>query len=140
MTADRLHRFVLDTWQYFLHRAFHTNKWLYKNFHSWHHRLYVPYSFGALYNHPIEGLVLDSLGTIIASLCAGFSTRQDLVFFTVSTAKTIDDHCGFKLPFDPFQLLFPNNADYHDIHHQQFGIKKNFSQPYFTHWYGCLSH
>lgn len=112
------YRFVLDTWQYFLHRAFHTNKFLYKHFHSVHHRLYVPYSFGALYNHPLEGLVLDSLGTIVASLCAGFSTRQDLLFFTISTAKTIDDHCGFKLPYDPLQLLFPNNADYHDIHHR----------------------
>lgn len=32
------------------------------------------------------------------------------------------------------QMLWGNNAAYHDIHHQQFGIKKNFSQPYFTHW------
>lgn len=36
----------------------------------------------------------------------------------------------FSLP----QWLPGNNADYHDIHHQQFGIKKNFSQPYFVHW------
>lgn len=38
------------------------------------------------------------------------------------------------LPWDPLQMLFGNNVAYHDIHHQQFGIKKNFSQPYFTHW------
>lgn len=31
-------------------------------------------------------------------------------------------------------MFFGNNAAYHDIHHQQFGIKANFSQPYFTHW------
>lgn len=43
------------------------------------------------------------------------------------------------LPFDPLQVLFGNNAAYHDIHHQQFGIKKNFSQPYFTHWDTILS-
>jgi sphinganine C4-monooxygenase len=30
--------------------------------------------------------------------------------------------------------LFGNNVAYHDIHHQHYGIKKNFSQPYFTHW------
>lgn len=38
------------------------------------------------------------------------------------------------LPWDPLQFLFGNNVSYHDIHHQHFGIKKNFSQPYFTHW------
>lgn len=53
-------------------------------------------------------------------------------------------------------MLFANNADYHDIHHQSFGIKSNFScvgrsaraltsclltlvpyafrQPFFTRW------
>jgi sterol desaturase/sphingolipid hydroxylase (fatty acid hydroxylase superfamily) len=39
-----------------------------------------------------------------------------------------------SFPFDPLQALFGNNAAYHDIHHQQFGIKRNYSQPYFTHW------
>jgi sphinganine C4-monooxygenase len=27
-----------------------------------------------------------------------------------------------------------NNAAYHDIHHQSWGIKTNFSQPFFTVW------
>lgn len=27
-----------------------------------------------------------------------------------------------------------NNAEYHDIHHQSWGIKTNFSQPFFTVW------
>ncbi|KNZ60666.1 C4-hydroxylase [Puccinia sorghi] len=126
--------FVLDTWQYFWHRAFHINQFLYKHIHSVHHRLYCPYSFGALYNHPLEGFILDTLGAVIAHLVSGMSVRQATVLFGISTAKTVDDHCGLALPFDPFQHLFGNNAAYHDIHHQQFGIKKNFSQPYFVHW------
>jgi sphinganine C4-monooxygenase len=113
---------------------FHVNKWLYRTFHSWHHRLYVPYAFGALYNHPVEGVLLDSLGTLIGRFLAGMSTRQDLLLFTFATLKTVDDHCGYSLPFDPLQLLFSNNADYHDIHHQTIGIKKNFAQPFFIHW------
>jgi sphinganine C4-monooxygenase len=96
----------------------HVNKWFYKRFHSWHHRLYVPYAFGALYNHPVEGFVLDSLGAALAEYLTGLTTRQALVLFTVSTFKTVDDHCGYKLPFDPLQLMCSNNADYHDIHHQ----------------------
>lgn len=108
----------MDTWQYFLHRGFHTNKYLYRTFHSVHHRLYVPYAFGALYNHWLEGLVLDSLGAVVSHYLTAMSVRQAILLFTVSTLKTVDDHCGYALPFDPFQVLFPNNASYHDIHHQ----------------------
>lgn len=127
-------RVVLDTWQYFLHRAMHLNQFLYKHLHSVHHRLYVPYAFGALYNHPIEGFLLDTLGALLSETCAGLSVRQSVFFFTLSTCKTVDDHCGYRLPFDPLQLFSGNTADYHDIHHQVIGIKSNFSQPWFVHW------
>jgi len=130
--------FVIDTWQYFLHRGMHMNAWLYKQLHSVHHRLYVPYAFGALYNHPIEGLLLDTLGAAIAESLAGMSTREAIMLFTISTLKTVDDHCGYRLPFDPLQLMSGNNADYHDIHHQVIGIKSNFSQPFFVHWDALL--
>jgi sphinganine C4-monooxygenase len=103
-------------------------------FHSRHHRLYVPYAYGALYNHPVEGFLLDTLGTGVAFLISGMTTRQSMWFFTCSTIKTVDDHCGYALPFDPLQHITSNNAGYHDIHHQSWGIKTNFSQPFFTFW------
>lgn len=55
-------------------------------------------------------------------------------FFTCSTIKTVDDHCGYAFPWDPLQHFTNNNAAYHDIHHQSWGIKTNFSQPFFTFW------
>ncbi|KAJ2907188.1 hypothetical protein MKZ38_006482 [Zalerion maritima] len=124
----------VDTWQYILHRTMHTNTWLYTTFHSRHHRLYVPYAYGALYNHWFEGFLLDTLGTGLAFKVAGMTTRQGLVFFTCSTIKTVDDHCGYALPWDPIQHITSNNAAYHDIHHQSWGIKTNYSQPFFTFW------
>ncbi|GJN88605.1 hypothetical protein Rhopal_001571-T1 [Rhodotorula paludigena] len=126
--------FILDGWQYMMHRSAHQVTFLYRTVHSWHHRLYVPYAFGALYNHPLEGFMLDTVGTAIAHEIAGLSIRQDVLFFTISTLKTVDDHCGFAFPWDPFQHLFGNNADYHDIHHQVAGLKKNYSQPWFISW------
>jgi sphinganine C4-monooxygenase len=126
--------FIIDTWQYFWHRGMHMNKWAYKHFHSWHHRLYVPYAYGALYNHPLEGFILDSLGAALAEAASFMSVRQATLLFVVSTLKTVDDHCGYKLPFDPIQWFTTNDADYHDIHHQIIGIKSNFSQPFFVHW------
>lgn len=129
-----MHRFILDGWQYGWHRYFHINTFLYRHIHSWHHRLYVPYAYGALYNHPIEGFVLDTAGAAVAHKLVGFTTREATIFFFVSSAKTVDDHSGFAIPWDPLQFCFANNTDYHDIHHQIAGLKKNFSQPYFIHF------
>ena len=125
---------ILDTYEYFVHRAMHMNKFLYTTLHARHHRLYVPYAYGALYNTPMEGFLLDTLGTCIAYLATGMTVRQGLVFFTCATIKTVDDHCGYAFPWDPLQHLTSNNAAYHDVHHQSWGIKTNFSQPFFTFW------
>lgn len=78
--------------------------------------------------------MLDTLGTGVAYMVAGMTPRQGLLFFTGSAMKTVDDHCGYTLPWDPLQLITSNNAGYHDIHHQSWGIKTNFSQPFFTFW------
>jgi sphinganine C4-monooxygenase len=100
-------------------------------FHSRHHRLYVPYAYGALYNHPVEGFVMDTLGAGLSYLITGMTMRQSMWFFTTSTVKTVLDHSGYEFPYDPLQWVFPNNAAYHDIHHQSWGIKNNFAQPFF---------
>jgi sphinganine C4-monooxygenase len=102
--------------------------------HARHHRLYVPYAYGALYNHPVEGFLLDTLGASLSYKIAGMSPRQGICFFTGSSLKTVDDHCGYAFPWDPLQHITSNNAAYHDIHHQSWGIKTNFSQPFFTFW------
>lgn len=125
---------VLDTWQYFMHRYMHHNKFLYRHIHSQHHRLVVPYAFGALYNHPIEGLLLDTIGGALSFLLSGMSPRASIFFFSFATIKTVDDHCGLWLPGNLFHILFRNNSAYHDIHHQLYGSKYNFSQPFFVMW------
>lgn len=125
---------IIDTWQYWLHRTMHTNKALYRRFHSRHHQLYVPYSYGALYNDPVEGFLLDTAGTGLAAIITGLLPREELFLYTFATMKTVDDHCGYRFPWDPFQFFFPNNALYHDIHHQNWGFRSNYSQPFFTFW------
>jgi sphinganine C4-monooxygenase len=77
---------------------------------------------------------LDTLGTGIAYMVTGMTVRQGMWFFTCSTIKTVDDHCGYAFPWDPLQHITSNNAAYHDVHHQSWGIKANFSQPFFTFW------
>lgn len=125
---------VMDTWQYFVHRYMHENKFLYKHIHSLHHRLIVPYAYGALYNHPLEGLLLDTVGGALSFLVSGMSPRTSIFFFSFATIKTVDDHCGLCLPGNLFHVLFRNNTAYHDIHHQLYGTKYNYSQPFFVMW------
>ncbi|PGH00563.1 hypothetical protein AJ79_08166 [Helicocarpus griseus UAMH5409] len=126
--------FAFDSWQFLVHYTMHKNKWLYRNMHSRHHRLYVPYAFGAQYSHPGEAFINDHIGSAFTFKIARLSTRQAAYFFTVAMLKSVDDHCGYRLPWDPFTLLTDNNSAYHDIHHQTWGMKSNFSQPFTSFW------
>ena len=86
--------FILDAWEYWIHRFMHVNKFLYRHIHIRHHRLYVPYAYGALYNHPLEGLILDTVGTAIAMKIACLTLREAMFFFVFATMKT-----GILIPF-----------------------------------------
>ncbi|KAK8522907.1 hypothetical protein V6N12_056600 [Hibiscus sabdariffa] len=125
---------VHDTYQYFVHRCLHQNKFLYKHVHSKHHRLIVNYAYGAFYNHPVEGFLLDVIGSPLAIYVSGMSPLTSAVFSSFSIMKSVDDHCGFWIPWNPFQMLFTNNVAYHDVHHQLYGGKYNFAQPFFPFW------
>ncbi|KAJ3058121.1 hypothetical protein HK102_010681, partial [Quaeritorhiza haematococci] len=119
---------MIDTYQYWVHRAMHVNKFLYRNFHSVHHQLTVPFAYGALYNHPVEGFLLDTVGGAIPTALMDMHPWTATILYSVATLKTVDDHCGYAWPWDPFHTLFPNNASYHDVHHWGKGRLYNFSQ------------
>ncbi|MBA0682227.1 hypothetical protein Goari_023962 [Gossypium aridum] len=125
--------FVFDTYQYFLHRYLHQNKFLYKHLHSKHHRLVVSYPFGAIYSHPIEGLLFDIIGGTMAIYISGMSPLTS-AFSSFCNMKSVNDHFGLMLPWNPFHIFFTNNTAYHDLHHQLYGGKYNFSQPFFSIW------
>ncbi|KAH7688778.1 sphinganine C4-monooxygenase protein [Dioscorea alata] len=125
---------VLDVWQYFGHRYMHVNKFLFKHIHSKHHALVVPYAWGSLYNHPLEGLILDTVGGSLAFLLSGMTPRTSICFFSFTTIKALDMHSGLFLKWNPLQVCFRNNVAYHDIHHQLKGNKYNYAQPFFVFW------
>jgi len=77
---------------------------------------------------------MDTAGAGLAYKVTFMTPRMGMGYFVCSMIKTVDDHCGYALPWDPLQHLTSNNAAYHDIHHQSWGIKTNFSQPFFTFW------
>jgi sphinganine C4-monooxygenase len=116
----------METWQYWLHRLFHTFHFLYRHLHSWHHQIYVPYAFAALYAHPIEALLLNIFGAALGFSLPHLTTRMGIVLFVGSTCKAVDDHSGYRWPrFGPrevfclnlFQCVFGENSEFHDLHH-----------------------
>ncbi|KAJ1287992.1 hypothetical protein BS78_02G054000 [Paspalum vaginatum] len=124
-----------DLWHYAWHRTLHANRFLYRNLHSWHHRLVVPYAFGALYGHPVKGFVADTVGGMAAFLVSGMSPCASILFFSLCTVKAIDNHCGLALPAADYLLSgFWNSAAYHDVHHQLCGRQHNYSQLFFVMW------
>ncbi|KAJ3084600.1 hypothetical protein HDU99_010342 [Rhizoclosmatium hyalinum] len=125
---------LLDTYQYWMHRWMHVNRALYKRFHSVHHELTVPFAYGALYNHPVEGFLMDTVGGAIPSLILNMHPWTSAIFYSISTLKTVDDHCGYAWAWSPARLFNSNGAEYHDIHHWGKGVMYNFSQPYYTFW------
>ena len=124
---------MLDGWLYWMHRLFHRNRFLYQ-FHAWHHSIHAPYAFSAMYNHPVEGVLLDLTSGALPLLLLRMDARVAAALFTLTNVKIVDDHCGYALPWDLLQRLFPNNARFHDLHHVPKFARFNLSQPFFTHW------
>ena len=91
--------------------------------HAHHHRLYVPYAFGAFYNTLSEAFIVDTIGTTLSLMLSGLTIRQAMWFNTISVMKGVDDHSGYRLPWDPLQWWNEQNTAFHDVHHQSWGIK-----------------
>ncbi|KAL8838448.1 MAG: hypothetical protein Q9170_002123 [Blastenia crenularia] len=128
---------VVDTYFYFTHRLCHVNRTLYRIVHAQHHRIYVSYAYGAVYAHWLETLFLDILSFVLAGKIAQLSPRQSMLFGSAATIKTIGDHCGYVFPWDPLRWLNGNGARFHDLHHQSWGLKYNFS-TYTVFWDNLL--
>uniref|UniRef100_A0A1D1YJB9 aldehyde oxygenase (deformylating) n=1 Tax=Anthurium amnicola TaxID=1678845 RepID=A0A1D1YJB9_9ARAE len=125
---------IMDAWEYFFHRLTHEIKFLYKHVHAMHHRMVVPYSFGAQYIHPIDAFFGNMVEGAIAITVTGMSPRTATVLFSLLVVKAIDDHCALWFPNNPIHRFFTNNAAYHAIHHQHYGIKYNYSGYYLATW------
>ncbi|KAM3229042.1 hypothetical protein ACQJBY_060142 [Aegilops geniculata] len=126
---------LYDVYRYAWHRLAHRSRFLYRHLHSWHHRLVVPYAFGAKYGHPVEALIADTAGASLAILTSGMSSspRATAVFLSLCNIKGIDNHCGLCLLPRRLQSLW-NGAAYHGVHHLPRGVRYNFSDLFFVTW------
>lgn len=77
-----------------------------------------------------------SLGLFAAAnpLLLGCHPLTELAFFLVNIWLSVEDHCGYDLPWATHRLVplgLYGGARHHDLHHLK--SKYNYA-PYFTHW------
>ena len=73
---------------------------------------------------------MDTVGTTLSLALSGLTTRQTMWFTTMSALKGVDDHGGYRLPYNPLQWLGQQDAAFHDVHHQSWGIRVSYSVSY----------
>lgn len=122
---------LVDTYQYWMHRWMHQIRFMYKHVHSVHHEIMNPYALAALYNHPVEAILMDIGGTGAAIHLLGMCPVTQVVFVCLLTTKTVCDHSGYDLPWDRW---ISNTSAYHFRHHKLSGMRFNLQQPLFVFW------
>ncbi|XP_060884651.1 cholesterol 25-hydroxylase-like protein [Labrus mixtus] len=117
------------TWHLLHHRV----PWLYRNFHKVHHTYTSTSALTTEHSGAWETL---SLGFFAAStpLLLGVHPLTELAFFLLNIYLSVEDHCGYDLPWATHRLVpfgLYGGARHHDLHHLK--SKYNYA-PYFTHW------
>jgi sterol desaturase/sphingolipid hydroxylase (fatty acid hydroxylase superfamily) len=121
---------------YWAHRFFH-HPLLYKKIHKIHHEFVTPTAIAALYAHPLEFIIANSLPVMAGPflLCAlGLPVHIGTLWLwlVIRVLETLDGHSGydFRLWF-PHKLIYGAGARPHDAHHSKFN--GNFAS-FFHHW------
>lgn len=119
---------LLDTVEYWLHRAYHTPL-LYARLHKQHHELKLPYSYGALYNG--AEVVLTAPALFGAFYAGGLAYREMLVVTALSYACTVGQHT-----YTGAADAVHQHSAHHWLHHAT-SQRHNYAQP-FTDWWDVL--
>jgi lathosterol oxidase len=121
-----LHIIFDETFTYWIHRIFHTNKFLYKNLHKIHHKSIDITPFSGFSFHPFDAF-LQAVPTFTS--CYFFPLNYNiLLFFSLMTsAWAISIHDN--IPALPIKLFL--YSTHHTIHHEM-GIGKFRNYGKFT--------
>lgn len=117
-----------DFLYYWMHRSFHTNKWLLKHVHSVHHRVRNTCAINGNYMHWIEFVATASL-MLLGPILLQAHLYVVWVWVIIRQIEAVDGHSGYDISWNPLHHLpVYQGPAYHDFHHARF--KGNYA--------GCL--
>ena len=112
----------IDTVEYFLHILMHKVQFLYRLMHKEHHKLQIPYSYGALYNSTPEAISTSTF-MLLGFYFLGISYKEFIVVTTLANIATVIDHTD----------IISYKKRFHYLHHSAHQ-NCNFQQPFFTYY------
>lgn len=125
---------IIDTWFYWLHRALHDNRFLYRHVHLIHHRSVDVTPLAGNRFHPLE-LFLITMPNALLPLLILFSPWVYVAAFAVSLLNNVYAHCGYELLPTVWSripiLRHKTTSLHHNMHHER--SRGNYAL-YFTWW------
>jgi len=117
---------VADFTQYWVHRRFHTSRWLWP-FHAIHHSIEQMDWLAGSRLHLVDVIVTRGL-TYVPIFVLGFSERALLVYVFIVAVQATFIHANVKWAFKPLQRIVVTPA-FHHWHHsaEPQSIDKNFA-------------
>ena len=124
----------IDTVEYFVHFIMHRVPTFYRKIHKEHHRLHIPYHYGALYNSSYEAGITGNILTI-GFVLFGFSFYEFILVTSLANIATILDHIDLNEYIHPESVFFKiiSKNKFHYLHHSKYP-HYNFQQPFFTYY------
>jgi len=108
--------FVADLFQYFIHRLFHVNPFMWR-FHSIHHSIqYVDWIAGSRL-HLVDILITRSF-SYIPLYILGFSNDVFYVYVVIVALQAVMAHTNVRIPFSFLKYLFVT-PQFHHWHHSK---------------------
>ncbi|KAF1373435.1 hypothetical protein PFLUV_G00238830 [Perca fluviatilis] len=124
---------LFDFQSFVWHLLHHRVPWLYRHFHKVHHTFPSPSALTTEHSSAWETLSLGFFAAV-TPLVLGVHPLSELCFYVVNMYLSVEDHCGYALPWATHRLVplgLYGGAKHHDLHHLKSTV--NFA-PYFTHW------
>lgn len=111
---------LLDTYQYFSHRFYHSDSYIYSLLHKEHHSQ-IQISPETSFSHSDTVVTLDSILVISIFIYFKIIFMEHIIILSLSFISNVSDH------------TYTSKNKFHYIHHHV-NIHKNFQAPFFTYW------